>query len=148
MGPLREKPFRITKDASHSSHCFIEKNDIGIVELSLTLLTQPMVNENNYSMFENSLTLLTLVWWSCRKICSYRIWPHTPHSSPSMSKNNNHFCKQPHRAHTTPLRRKKTFRISKDASYSSHCFIKKNDKLIVELSLTLLTRRMVNEKNH
>ena len=56
-----KKTFRISKDASHSSHCFVEKNDKGIVELSLTLLTQPMVNDKIYSMFENSLTLLTLV---------------------------------------------------------------------------------------
>merc|ERR1712081_62040 len=42
-----------------------------------------------------------------------------------MSKNNNYLCKQPHRAHTTQLRRKKLFRISIHASHSSHCFIEK-----------------------
>ena len=46
----------------HTPHtASLKKNDKGIVELSLTLLTQPMVNEKIHSMFENSLTLITLV---------------------------------------------------------------------------------------
>ena len=57
----KKRPSDFQKKSQTPHTTLLQKTVQGNVELSLPLLTQHMVYDKIYSMFENSLTLLTLV---------------------------------------------------------------------------------------